>query len=385
MENEELTLTITLGDSVEEVNEEIEPGKPLNQVQQQPYEIADTLVWDSLDINSPTNMDELYLLLSNNYVEDSHSMFRFDYSREFLHWALTPPGWRKDWHLAIRNKSDGELLCFISAIPANLRSLNKAIPLVEINYLCIHKTLRDKRMAPVLIQEITRRVHLTNRWQAVYTAGKLLPRPVSIARYFHRSLNPKKLVDVEFSAPPQGRATMAMMMKLYRVNPEPQVPGIRPMTSKDCAQVHKLLSDYLAKFKLAPLFTVEEVRHFLLPIAGVVNSYVVENAETKQITDFISFYTLPSTIVNHSKYKILKAAYSFYNVSTVTPLEDLMNDALTFAKQEDFDVFNALDLMDNNSFLESLKFKIGDGKLRYYLYNWNCPTLTPQDVGLVLM
>ncbi len=35
---------------------------------------------------------EVYTLLSENYVEDDDNMFRFDYSKEFLRWALTPPG-----------------------------------------------------------------------------------------------------------------------------------------------------------------------------------------------------------------------------------------------------------------------------------------------------
>ena len=35
--------------------------------------------------------------------------------------------------------------------------------------------------------------------------------------------------------------------------------------------------------------------------------------------------------------------------------------------QLDFDVFNALDVMQNATFLEELKFKIGDGHLQYYL------------------
>lgn len=50
------------------------------------------------------------------------------------------------------------------------------------------------------------------------------------------------------------------------------------------------------------------------------------------ITDFVSFYTLPSTVMHHPVHKSLKAAYSFYNVSTVTPWVDLMQDALIVAK-----------------------------------------------------
>lgn len=56
--------------------------------------------------------------------------------------------------------------------------------MVEINFLCVHKKLRSKRVAPVLIREITRRVHLKGIFQAVYTAGVVLPKPVSTCRYF---------------------------------------------------------------------------------------------------------------------------------------------------------------------------------------------------------
>ena len=46
----------------------------------------------------------------------------------------------------------------------------------------------------------------------------------------------------------------------------------------------------------------------------------------------MSYYTLPSTVMNHPVHKSLKAAYSFYNVSTNTPMIELMNDALVSAK-----------------------------------------------------
>lgn len=35
---------------------------------------------------------QVYKLLYKNYVEDDDAMFRFDYSIDFLRWALTPPG-----------------------------------------------------------------------------------------------------------------------------------------------------------------------------------------------------------------------------------------------------------------------------------------------------
>jgi glycylpeptide N-tetradecanoyltransferase len=89
-------------------------------------------------------------------------------------------------------------------------------------------------------------------------------------------------------------------------------------------------------------------------------------------------------MVCNSFFNSLQAAYSFYNVAKSTTWLDLMGDALVLAKKADFDVFNALDLMDNETFLEKLKFGIGDGNLQSYLYNWRCPTMQPSQIGLVL-
>jgi len=48
-------------------------------------------MWSNCDMNDPATIDEAYTLLYENYVEDDDNLFRFDYSREFLQWALNPP------------------------------------------------------------------------------------------------------------------------------------------------------------------------------------------------------------------------------------------------------------------------------------------------------
>jgi glycylpeptide N-tetradecanoyltransferase len=70
-------------------------------------------------------MQAIYALLYNNYVEDDDSMFRFDYSKAFLRWALKPPGWRKDWHVGVRLASTKQLMGFIAAIPCHVRVHSK--------------------------------------------------------------------------------------------------------------------------------------------------------------------------------------------------------------------------------------------------------------------
>ena len=84
--------------------------------------------------------------------------------------------------------------------------------MVEINFLCVHKKLRSKRLAPVLIKEITRRVNLEDIWQAAYTAGVVIPKPVARNQYWHRSFDPRKLVDIGFSSIPRN-STIARMIQ----------------------------------------------------------------------------------------------------------------------------------------------------------------------------
>ena len=130
--------------------------------------------------------------------------------------------------------------------------------------------------------------------------------------------------------------------------------------------------------------TLAEFSHWMFPRPGVVDSFV-KCDPSGRVTDLCSFYHLPSTIIGHEKHSLLGAGYAFYNVATSCELIDLMRDCLVFAKLKKLDVFNALNIMENDSFLKELKFGIGDGHLQYYLFNYKCPALEAKDIGLVLM
>ena len=310
-------------------------------------------------------------------------MFRFDYSPQFLHWALQPPGYVQEWHCGVRVSGTGKLVAFISAVPGTVRVRDQPLPVVEINFLCVHKKLRQKRLAPVLIKEITRRVNLHNIWQAVYTAGVVLPKPVAECQYWHRSLNPKKLIAVGFShlAP---RMTMARTLKLFKLPEAPLTKGLRAMEDRDVPAVTRILEKYLGQYKLSPRLDEAEVRHWLVMREEVIYSYVVENT-AGEVTDLVSFYTLPSTVIGNDQYKSLKAAYMYYTVPVTVSAEQLMNDALIMAVSTGHDVFNALDIFENRGMLKDLKFGVGDGKLRYYLFNWRTSEMTSEEVGLVML
>jgi glycylpeptide N-tetradecanoyltransferase len=252
----------------------IEPDQPIGEVRDLPLTLPTGYKWDTLDLSDKAILDELYKLLYDNYVEDDEALFRFDYSREFLYWALHPPGWFPEWHVGVRT-TNGKLLAFISGVPLTLKIFDEQKRLAEINFLCVHKRLRNKRLAPVLIREVTRRVHRRGMFQAVYTAGAYLPKPITTARYWHRSLNPKKLIDIKFSH--LGRnMTMQRTIKLYKLPPDPVTAGIRPLTEADIPQTWPLVSEYFAKFDVSLRLDQEEFKHWFLPRENIVYSYVVE-------------------------------------------------------------------------------------------------------------
>lgn len=165
-----LQLNRIIGETREESGP-IESGKMPADVRQEPYNLPAGFMWCEVDMTDEQEAKEVYDLLNQNYVEDDDNMFRFDYSPTFLEWALTPPGNQKDFVVGIRvtpsaaalakGKGRGKLVGFITGVPVQMRVYEQIMPMVEINFLCVLKKLRSKRLAPVLIKEITRRVNLT--------------------------------------------------------------------------------------------------------------------------------------------------------------------------------------------------------------------------------
>lgn len=309
-----------------------------------------------MDLTDPVQIQEVYTLLYQNYVEDQEAMFRFNYSAPFLTWALRSPGWRPEWHIGIRATSSKKLVAFISGVPCTMRVREDKVQCSEINFMCVHKKLRSKRLAPVLIKEVTRRCNLVGIWQAIYTGGILLPTPVSTCRYYHRALDWPKLYDVKFSPLPAGSTKQRQIVR-YQLPETTKTVGLRMMEEKDVQPVLELLRRYLDTMAMAQEFTAEEVRHWLLnPEAiqvesgkaedRVVHTYVVEDGNGK-VTDFFSFYCIESTVIGNPKHDTIKVAYLFYYASEAAfdpangegkkvlkkRLNELMNDALILAKK----------------------------------------------------
>lgn len=68
--------------------------------------------------------------------------------------------------------------------------------------------------------------------------------------------------------------------------------------------------NYLKKFQLYTEFSQDEVSHFFIPRDDVIYTYVNKN-DAGEIMDIVSFYSLPSTILNNDKHNVLRVSLKF--------------------------------------------------------------------------
>src|SRR5699024_10396687 len=149
--------------------------------------------------------------------------------------------------VGVRASKSRKLVAAIFGVPTEVRVRGQKLKVTEINFLCIHKKLRSKRLAPVLIKEITRRCYRNATYQASYTAGVVLPTPVSSCRYYPRPRHWLTLYEAGFSPLPH-RSTRARQITKGHLASVTSTPGLRPMQAKDADAVHDLLERYEQRF-----------------------------------------------------------------------------------------------------------------------------------------
>lgn len=304
---------------------------------------------------STCNLYELHAFLKDHYLRDSN--YYFEYELELLKIAVN-----EDWIVTIRNKETKKIEGCITAIISKIR-INKTIKkMLQINFLCVDKNSRSKGFAPLLINEITRKAHDIDIWQAIYTACKRLPTPFANARTWHRLINVKKLYKVGFSSDSNERPHK-LIGNSY----------LRDMTKKDVPRVTRMLKKYFEQFKISIEVDEIYVRKWLLPRENIIYSYLSDDEDK-----FVCFCSLPYI---HEKSGIkINQAFKLYNIG------DSLKDAIMMARNRGFDVYNCTDIGVDEEELVKHKFVKGTGDNNYYLWNWKLSEeIKPKDIGFTLI
>ena len=353
--------------------------KTIEDVRKNSYGLPLEYEWYTFDLNNEDDLDMLYLFLLEYYVNNPDATKRFHYSKELLKWLLISNF--NDLIIGVKYKN--KICATICGIPLTVQikseNIVKQIKMVEINFLCIHYNIRNKRLTPVLIKEMTRRTNLHDIWQAFYTTSIDLPNNLFEGTYYHRCINIPKLIDLGFTF--LSKLDVKKTSKVYKIEDTLNI-NIRLLEDKDCKSCYEKFNTFHEKFKISIRFNEEEFKNHFIP-NKVIYSYVVEN--DKGITDFISFFDLSTQVRKNSKYKNLKVAYGYYYFYFNTPLENLVSNSLVLLKKEGFELVNYLDQYDNQLFFDKLKFIKGNASMNFNFYNWICPPVQNNEVALIMI
>ena len=296
---------------------------------------------------SSHSLETIYDFLKENYISDE--TFKLRYTLETLKWAIEVPGHQ---NICINDKQTQKLIGFISLTPFTMKIIDKEVKAVQVNFLCVHKDYRNRKLVGYLVTEAKRITEIKNRNQSIATIHNSIPGSILKASYWHRFLDVKKLVKTGFYQ------TDRLREKYFEIRGNSQ---FRKMTPKDVPKVTQILKDYFKNFKIAPVVNETWVKQWLLPRDGVVYSYL--NDDTN---DFFSFYSIPYDKIGSTE--TVNQAYLFYMTG------DNFNDAFLIAQNQGFDVFNTLGVVHSEELLKNYKFLEGTGYVNYHLFDWklNC-------------
>lgn len=341
----------------------------------EPYKLLDNFYWYTFDNTKEQDLIDLQTFLYENY-NDNGDNFGLFYKKELLQWYMNKPNSYKDMFFCV--KYNNKIVASIVGVPINISIFEKKSKIIETTFLCINKKIRHKNLASIMIKEILRRMYYNNESYGYYTTHLKLPNTLTSAKIFHRPLNLKKLLDINFITKPHNISQNGYE-KIFRI-PDKLKLNIRKIEEKDLEYCCNRLNEFNKKYNVHQVFTLEEFRHKFYSSDKIIDTFVVEN--NNKITDFISVCYLSSRVFNNEIYTDYTIA-QIYNYFYESSLIDLVNDLLILMKNNNIDVVNCINQMDNHLFLDKLNFKEGSGELHFYFWNKLCPKITNKDISII--
>ncbi len=300
-----------------------------------PPRLPDGFAWCRVDLRDP----ELLRLLEAHYVDGDDGRLRMSVTPEMLEWTLHVPR-ALPGHagmVGVRVEATGRLVACITCTPLRVRIDGQQQSMGLINYMCVHGKLRNKRLTPVLVKEITRVGWANGLASGISTSSRRLHAPLVHARYHQRVLNMDVLVRSGFLpawlapavAPPPALADLGTCF--------------RPMCEEDVGWVGDLLCRRAARHRVSQDWSgADEVRHYLLPRGNTVYTYVDEDARR-----MVSLYVVPVKVMATGAVVRMAHAYTHASADEHEDSLEWMSQALVaLARRASADVLDVLDVAE---------------------------------------
>lgn len=300
-------------------------------------------------------IDQIYNLLNKNYIEDDQNIMRVVYSKDFLYWYLK----KIPDEFIVGLIYEKKLIGLVTALIIDTIISKEIVKLPYINLLCVHKKLRNSKLASLLLREITNRLYKKNIRIAFFSDMRKLCEPLCSTKDFIIPINYSKLKEANFL--------------LEDLNPLPSFSNnpLHLMKEHDIDIVTENINIFMNKHIIKPLMTNKIVKDFLLTKKNIVYSFIKKDNDN--ITDFISIYK--SFIYSIETNKIISngtLAFYYNNSLELTDLVSYLLDKLKFYNIDQF-IFK-----DNIEDINLTKFSTY-GNLYYFFYNLDIDKINSTD------
>ncbi len=290
--------------------------------------------------------------LSDNYVEDNK--FRYNYSEDFIKWYLD------DDSLNICSYDDNEeLIGFICGKKINVSLFGKPLQMAEIDFLCIKKGERNKKLCPLLINKIQKKFNDININEAIFTSEHNYTNQITHCNYYIRFINTKKLFEINY-------INNLLNEKQYEL---PKIKGSKSLIKiTNYIECLDLYNKYYNKFDCYEIFNEKSfIKRFDNPHIKIFG--LVEN---NKIIDFISYYCIDIKVINNINNISTKDGYLYYYTNNSNNLHKMISLLLHKLKEDNVDSFIALDIMENTEdIMLDLKFINKKSNYNYYFFQNN--------------
>lgn len=348
-----------------------------NLFTQNSINLPDNFEWIEIDPDSDTDIELLYKFLYENYNQKNDN-FGLHYTKESLKWYLSNPKFYKNMFLFVKYKN--KVVGSIIATPENISVFNKNDIMFNTTFLCIDKKIREKSLGSIMIKELLRRMYFNNVKYGYYTSPLDLPNKLTFSSYYHRPLNIKKLLEIDFITKPNS-ISIKSFEKLYRVK-DKKTTNYESLNLGDINLCLEHYNNYYKKYKIYQIMDDEEFKYKFLPVENIIDTFIIK--VDNNIKCFISIFYLKSRIFNNIKYDNYNIAQIYhYFYSDEKLFIEFLEDIFVYLKDKDIDVVNWIEQMDNHLFFNKLKFCKGSGDIYYHFWNKSCQNISNKDIALV--
>ena len=198
--------------------------------------------WSNFDVTNDFEVDEVCIFLNAHYIEDDDGAVRIYNDRESVRHLIMTPNFHSELHFCVRNDKNNKIMAVVTGTPKRMVVMKETVKLIEGNFLAVHKSLRGKKLAQVMIEELGRRKRLLGYKQAFFTSPDPYPTPFQSVSFLNRLLNIQKLIEVGFiQAPPPKQLEKFRMNNRLPDKKSLKVKGnMRLMEKKDASAILKI-------------------------------------------------------------------------------------------------------------------------------------------------